>query len=76
MRLTKRILHKLNSLQEIKLTKLRLKQKKKKKDQEAKIVTWKSKKQTPTGRFVRHYVISEKPGPTKYSNPFGKQLIQ
>ena len=39
----------------------------KKKDQAAKIVTWKSKKQTPTGRLGRHNIISEKPGPTKYS---------
>ena len=39
----------------------------KKKDQAAKIVTWKSKKPTPTGRLGRHNIISEKPGPTKYS---------
>ena len=40
----------------------------KKKDQAAKIVTWKSKKPTPTGRLGRHNIISEKPGPTKYSD--------
>ena len=39
----------------------------KKKDQAAKIVTWKSKKPTPSGRLGRHNIISEKPGPTKYS---------
>ena len=39
----------------------------KKKDQAAKIVTWKSKKPTPTGKLGRHNIISEKPGPTKFS---------
>ena len=39
----------------------------KKKDQAARIVTWKSKKPTPPGRLGRHNIISEKPGPTKYS---------
>ena len=39
----------------------------KKKDQAAKIAIWKSKKPTPTGRLGRHNIISEKPGPTKYS---------
>ena len=40
----------------------------KKKDPAAKIVTWKSKKPTPTGRLGHHNIISEKPGPTKCSN--------
>ena len=39
----------------------------KKKDQAAKIIIWKSKKPTPTGRLGRYNIISEKPGPTKYS---------
>ena len=39
----------------------------KKKGQATKIVTWKSKKPTPTGRLGRHNIISGKPGPTKYS---------
>ena len=38
-----------------------------KKDQAAKIVTWKSKTPTPTGTLGRHNIIIEKPGPTKYS---------
>ena len=43
---------------------MRLKQKKK--NQAARIVTWKSNKPTPIGRLGRHNIISEKPGPTKY----------
>ena len=39
----------------------------KKKDQAAKIVTWKPKKPTPTERLDRPNIISEKPCPTKYS---------
>ena len=39
----------------------------KKKDQAAKIFTWKSKQPTPIERLGRHNIISEKPGPTKYS---------
>ena len=46
----------------------------KKKDQAAKIVTWKSKKPTPTERLGRPNIISEKPGPTKYSKDKKKVL--
>ena len=48
----------------------------KKKDQAAKILTWKSKKPTPTGTLGRHNIISEKPGPTKYSKDAKTRFLE